>query len=198
MLSKSLKKSIYLIGPQSTGKTTLTQALQQYYGPETPVLEEIARSILNQKKYSADSLLSNQCFQMQTDIFDAQFLEEKSFVDQGKFFISDRNAVDPIVYAKMYSGNPDDWKHFCKSPEWKILRSRYKNQENCLVVLMLPITEFLVDDGTRLMPQDLEEWIEIGNQFQEFLKDQCIPFQVLGENYSGIEERVKKVVFWTE
>jgi len=198
-MSRPLPKSIYLVGPHSTGKSTLTQALLQHYGPETtPVLYEIARSVLKKKNYSADTISSNQCFQMQRDIFEAQFIAEKSLMDQETFFISDRNAVDPIVYTKMYSGNPDDWKLLCNTPKWKKLRTEYKNQDNSLVVLMLPYPEFLVDDGTRKMPKDLNEWTQFGNQFKVFLEDQSIPFRVLGENCSRIEDRVQKVVSWAE
>jgi nicotinamide riboside kinase len=54
-----LKKPIYVVGPQSTGKTTLINALIQRLDIAVPVIREVARRPMQDKGYTQEDVDSD-------------------------------------------------------------------------------------------------------------------------------------------
>lgn len=72
-------------------------------------------------------------------------------------------------------------------PEWAHLSA---NMKRSLVLLCEAGVEWLVDDGTRLMPVDKEEWMAFHHTFCEVLEDAQIPYVVIQNTLAGRKERV--------
>ncbi|KAG7419614.1 hypothetical protein Forpe1208_v003414 [Fusarium oxysporum f. sp. rapae] len=108
--------NIYIIGPQSTGKTTLVNKLQsdlEHWLADTSVdkpqiIPEVARTVLRKHKYSAEDIQTSttRCLELQQLILEAQAEAEKEALRTSSWFISDRSGFDPSVYAKRYAA-PD-------------------------------------------------------------------------------------------
>ncbi|RWA08167.1 hypothetical protein EKO27_g6938, partial [Xylaria grammica] len=99
--------SIYIIGSQCTGKTTLVTALSAYFEQHPPapaaqaqahpgVIKEVARSVLSQHGFTRADIRQSQdrALELQRLILEAQSAAEQS---QGAWFISDRSAMDPVI-----------------------------------------------------------------------------------------------------
>ncbi|SCO82746.1 uncharacterized protein FRV6_06959 [Fusarium oxysporum] len=105
--------NIYIIGPQSTGKTTLVNKLQvdlEHWLVDTSIdkpqiIPEVARSLLVKHKYSAEDIQASKtrCFELQQLILEAQAEAEKEALKTSSWFISDRSGFDPLVYTKGYA-----------------------------------------------------------------------------------------------
>src|SRR5438045_880771 len=105
-LRKGLGRNVYIIGPQSTGKTTLVNALVDSLVGDVPVIREVARTVMQEKGYSRIDVDSNdhdRKFALQYDIFNAQVEKEKELVQADTAFVSDRSAVDTLIYLLHYS-----------------------------------------------------------------------------------------------
>jgi nicotinamide riboside kinase len=191
-------RSVCVVGPQSTGKTTLIDALADRFQGNIPVIKEVARHVMQEKGYTredVDSPNRERRFALQRDIFTAQIEMENSFLVSGRTssFLSDRSAIDPIVYLTHYAG-PDESLRITSTVEWQKARRRYADTQNFLIVLLSPVPEFLVDDNTRYMSKSLEDWHSLTNSFREFLDAQRIPFIEIGENCIDLKERVTLVL----
>lgn len=55
-----------------------------------------------------------------------------------------------------------------------------------------------MNDGTRKMPQNFEEWKQFGEMFAKFLEEEGIPFKRIGEDMKGLNQRVEAVVKWAD
>jgi nicotinamide riboside kinase len=191
-----LCRNMYIIGPQSTGKTTLVNAIALRLGGDIPIIQEVARTVMQEKGYSridVDSDNRDRRFSLQKDIFIAQAEKEVSFIKSGICFVSDRSAIDPLVYLMHYSGS-EELERITSTYEWREVRDRYADTKECLVVLLLPVVAFLVDDSVRYMAKSLEDWHTFASNFRRFMREQGIPFTEMGEDCLDIEERVARVV----
>jgi len=191
-----LGRNIYIIGPQSTGKTTLVNALFKKLGGRVPVIQEIARHVMKEKGYSrtdVDSTDPERRFAMQNDIFLAQLEHEENFLRADVNFVSDRSAIDPLIYLMQYSGT-QMLNRIIRTTEWQNVRKRYSDVKKSLIILLLPIEEFLVDDDVRYIAKSTQDWFSLGMTFQQFLSEQDIPAIELGEQCRDLEERVERVL----
>lgn len=102
-----LMKSIYIVGAQCTGKTTLTQAVAlriktTYPELEIEVINEMARSVHEGQNFTREDVRegSKRCMLLKKLILDAQYGREMD-VDVQAGLVSDRSGVDPLAYASL-------------------------------------------------------------------------------------------------
>lgn len=107
--------NIYIIGAQSTGKTTLVSALDKYFEqhrtysgepvPRPCIIKEVARSVLREHQFTADDIANSKrrALQLQRLILNAQPKPERSFCPE--WYITDRSGLDALAYAHRYVGN---------------------------------------------------------------------------------------------
>jgi len=199
--------NIYIIGAQSTGKTTLVRALQHHFDAyQTPsssssssslptkpqVITEVARGVLVEHSFTAHDITSSpaRALALQELILKAQASAESAALDAGTWFISDRSGVDPIVYARKYVSESAATDLAC-SPEGLVLQSRMKNS---VVIVCEAGVKWLVDDGVRLMPGSWDEWMDTHQLFCSCLKELELKYGVITRDMTDINERVKFVL----
>jgi len=203
---KDYHKNIYVIGPQSTGKTTLVNALEKAFtsGNGTPnrfnrtqpaIIREVARIVLKTYNFTRDDITNSptRALKLQELILKAQVKAEESALNESPekaWFVSDRSGLDPIVYAKIFVGE-DASQQMISSDEWKASAERMKNG---LVILCEAGCTWLVDDGTRLMPQDMEDWLRLNSAFHEVLEKLGINKLVIPKSVPDLQERVQIVL----
>lgn len=163
--------NIYIIGAQSTGKTTIFNELDRLFRSDSHIpstdkpriIPEVARKVLKTHPIATESIRSDasQSLALQTRILAAQFNSERRALRCGSSFISDRSGFDPIVYARRYAGS-EAAAEMMKSAEWLELRDRMSGS---LVVICEAGVGWLQDDGVRLMPEDRGDWIRLHELF---------------------------------
>jgi nicotinamide riboside kinase len=195
-LKMVLRHNVYIIGPQSTGKTTLVKALVDCLGGNVPVIQEVARNVMREKGYSRIDVDSNddeRKFGLQCDIFNAQVEKELVLTQAGTPFVSDRSAVDPLIYLLHYSGR-ETTNRITSKDEWRKVRDRYADTNQSLIVLLSPVREFLIDDDVRYMSKSLNDWHLLAADFRLFLAEEEIPFIEIGKDVLDIKDRVAHVI----
>ena len=100
--SSPSQPAIFIVGPSSCGKTTLCNALADdlQLKPEL-YIQEMARVVMAGQGFTRDDIHT---YAMQNAIMNAQLRAEKEAVRHqdaklGVLFLSDRSAVDPVIYA---------------------------------------------------------------------------------------------------
>ncbi|KAF5555743.1 P-loop containing protein [Fusarium mexicanum] len=197
--------NIYIIGPQSTGKTTLVNKLQADLEHQLvdssidkpQIVSEVARTVLAKHKYSAHDIQTStiRCFELQQLILEAQASSEKEALEYSSWFISDRSGFDPLVYAKRYAA-PGAVQALQQLPAWKDVKAR---MERSLIVVCEAGTPWLMDDGVRLMPGSDGEWMRIFHDFCEMLEGVGLEYFVVPRTVLDIPERAAFVwARWTE
>ncbi|KAF4502471.1 P-loop containing nucleoside triphosphate hydrolase [Fusarium agapanthi] len=205
MSSNAYIPNIYIIGPQSTGKTTLVNKLQAELEhsladssiDKPQIVSEVARTVLAKHKYSARDIQTStiRCFELQQLILEAQASSEKEALETSSWFISDRSGFDPLVYAKRYAA-PGAVQTLQQLPAWKDVKTR---MERSLIVVCEAGTPWLMDDGVRLMPGSDNEWMQIFHDFCEILNGVDLEYFVVPRTVLDISERAGFVwARWTE
>ena len=195
-LKMGLRRNVYVIGPQSTGKTTLIKALVEFFGGDGAVIQEVARNVMREKGYSRIDVDSNddeRKFGLQRDIFNAQVEKELALVQAGTPFVSDRSAVDPLIYLLHYCGR-ETMSRITSTDEWRKVRDRYADTKQSLLVLLSPVREFLIDDNVRYMSKSLDDWHLLATNFRLFLVEEEIAFIEMGKDVLDIKDRVARVI----
>ncbi|KAF8816739.1 hypothetical protein BYT27DRAFT_7154123 [Phlegmacium glaucopus] len=177
--------SIYILGPSSTGKTTLCNALAQKLElEESAYVTEVARHVMKMKGYSRDTISS---LQMQEDIMEAHLLLEEKSVVRHTVRVYDRTAIDPIVYAILTSHDEEEAKrkqhHLTRSANFQKVLQRYRQS---IVVLLKPVAEWLVDDGIR-STENQDKCLQI---YKRLLGELDISYYELGREAMFLPERV--------
>ncbi|RKK68832.1 hypothetical protein BFJ69_g13258 [Fusarium oxysporum] len=204
MNSHSDVPNIYIMGPQSTGKTTLVNKLQgdlghwladtSIDGPQ--IIAEVARTVLAKYKYSAEDIqtLASRCFELQQLILEVQASSEKEALRTSSWVISDRSGFDPLVYAKRYAA-PDTVTQLKELPAWKEVKAR---MESSLIVVCEAGTPWLMDDGVRLMPGSDKEWMQLFHDVCEMLDEVGLQYFVVPRTVLDISEGAELVwAKWT-
>jgi len=197
--------NIYIIGPQSTGKTTLINKLQsdlEHRLADTSIdkpqiISEVARTVLAKHKYSAEDIKTSttRCFELQQLILEAQAEAEKKALKASSWFISDRSAFDPLVYAKRYAA-PGAVAQLQQLPAWKEVKAR---MDTSLIVVCESGMPWLTDDGVRLMPGSEDEWMQTFYSFCEMLGELGLEYCVVPRTVLDISERAALVwARWNE
>ncbi|KAI4179760.1 MAG: hypothetical protein L6R41_007649 [Letrouitia leprolyta] len=198
------RQNIYIIGAQSTGKTTLVTALMTYLeqlrtDPDErairpKVIREVARGVLQRHHYTAEDITSSKsrALELQRLILEAQCQAEEA---AGRdWYISDRSGLDPLVYARRYVG-VEDALALAQGSAWQYLQQKMKGG---LVIVCEAGGDWLIDDGVRLMPQDRDSWLQMHMAFCEMLDELDIMYHVLPVSITSLSQRVDFVVSkWT-
>ncbi|KAI3338376.1 AAA domain-containing protein [Ustulina deusta] len=191
--------NIYIIGSQCTGKTTLVNAISQYLehhpiaSAEPPgVIKEVARSVLTNHGFTRDDIRSSpdRALELQRLIIEAQSEAEKAQLETHSWFISDRSAVDPIIYARKYA-NKEAADMLASSAQWVEMRDRMARS---LVIICQAGVDWLTDDGVRLIPLDSTEWSQLDTEFCLALTDVGIKHHILPIRMRNTDERVQFVL----
>ena len=199
-------KNIFVIGAQSTGKTTIVntveqQILTQHESPlsiacqqqKPTFIREVARNVLISYHFSREDITTSpqRAFQLQKHILDAQFEAEDAASRQlPNWYVTDRSGLDPIVYASMFVGEAAA-SELLASKEWSHLEQKMKEG---MVFLCEAGTPWLVDDGTRLMPKDENAWLEVDRAFRRLLNARKIDYSVIPNHLHDIGARAAMVV----
>ncbi|KAI4131231.1 MAG: hypothetical protein LQ338_001324 [Usnochroma carphineum] len=193
-------RNIYIIGAQSTGKTTLATALAMYFEqhptrlgnnvPKPTVIKEVARGVLQRHNFTAYDIVSSKtrALELQSLILEAQCEAERAASDH--WYISDRSGLDPLVYARQYVGT-DEALALTQEHAWQHLKGRMSSG---LVIVCEAGGEWLVDDGVRLMPQDRDVWLRMHITFCEMLDELSIEYSVLPVSIRDLSSRVEFVL----
>ncbi|KAI4145446.1 MAG: hypothetical protein L6R39_003798 [Caloplaca ligustica] len=196
----SSRCDIYIIGAQSTGKTTLVTALATYFEQHPAdtantlvrpkVITEVARGVLQRHNFTADDIVSSKtrALELQRLILGAQCEAERAACNE--WYISDRSGLDPLVYARQYVGI-NEASTLMREDTWQYLERKMRTG---LVIVCEAGGEWLIDDGVRLMPQDRKNWLEMHTTFCEMLDELHIDFHVLPVSFRDLSSRVEFVV----
>ncbi|TCD62009.1 hypothetical protein EIP91_007627 [Steccherinum ochraceum] len=105
-VSAGTGRAIFVLGPSSSGKTTLCAALAADLAlPPSRYVTEVARHVMRTQGFSRDDTAT---YKMQAAIMHAQLKAEANVLKLGSevevgqqevLLLSDRSAVDPVVYA---------------------------------------------------------------------------------------------------
>jgi predicted ATPase len=192
--------SVYITGAQCTGKSTLVRELkvafhgisQQLEIDEPALISEVARTVLAEHPIATEDIRASpsRSLELQTLILDAQVAVERNALCQSSWFISDRSGIDPIVYARRYTGQESS-AMMMESAAWLESRSR---MEQSLIVVCEAGVDWLEDDGVRLMPQSLDDWMEFHHLFCSILNEAGLYFFVIPRGMKSITERVQLVL----
>ncbi|KAI0517331.1 AAA domain-containing protein [Xylaria bambusicola] len=196
--------NIYIIGSQCTGKTTLVNALCEYFqhhpiaSAKSPTaIKEVARSVLEAHGFDRGDIRNSQdrALELQRLIIEAQSKAERSQLETGSWFISDRSAVDPIIYARKYVSEKAATA-LASSPQWLEMSHRMAKS---LVIVCEAGVDWLTDDGVRLMPLDTTEWQQTHAEFCAVLDGVGLIYHVLPARIKDMDERVQFVLTrWKE
>lgn len=187
---------IYVIGAHCTGKTTLVEAVGAWLQHNMPQISftnirEIARSTLRSHHFNREDVRAGgeRCLRLQKLILQSQSEAEGKCKDVD-LVVSDRSGIDPPVCARLYCG-PEAVEEMMRNEAWTELRSSMRGGT---VVVCEPVEDWLVDDGTRLMPTDKEEWAMTHRLFCETLRQDQIPYVILAAAVTGLDQRVNFVI----
>jgi hypothetical protein len=166
---------------------------EQQYKPT--VIREVARNVLREKHYNRDDIANYppKARRLQELILGAQWEAETSVcesINSHHGYISDRSGLDPIVYAQVFAGDEAS-NSILASKEWQELGDRMKAG---LVILCEAGCSWLQDDGTRLMPDDLESWLRIDLAFRKLLDECKIDYVVCRKDVVQVSDRVQFVM----
>ncbi|RYP05736.1 hypothetical protein DL764_003594 [Monosporascus ibericus] len=198
-------RNVYIIGAQCTGKTTLVNSLEENFDssncgqpgeqmPKPTIIREVARTVLREKKFSRDDITNSpsRALQLQKYILEAQMEAENTASksdNPSPWYICDRSGLDPIVYARVFVGE-EAAEDMLASEEWQELEGRMKTG---IVILCEAGCSWLVDDGTRLMPDGMEDWMRVDDAYRKLLAAREIDYVVCSRNLVSRAERVQLV-----
>ncbi|KAJ6509836.1 AAA domain-containing protein [Mycena vulgaris] len=179
---------IYVLGPSSTGKTTLCNALAKRLGLQgSQFVTEVARKVIKELGLSRENI---GLLEMQKAIMLAHLEREQENGDSSAQ-LCDRSAVDPIVYAIFTAANPADAEARKQAliglPEFQQVLPRYRSS---IFVLLNPVTEWLVDDGFRHVGDQAEVLVI----FREILAELGIRYRQIGWEMRFLPERTSFVL----
>jgi len=189
----SVITEIYIIGPSSTGKTTLCDALASRLGLKAPTfITEVARDVMERDGYTRNDVGK---LEMQVAIMEAQLLRENearaAAARTGRIMLSDRSAIDAIVYAVLNSANEDEgqrrFQKLTNSPRFQLALSTYRQS---VIVLLSPVPEWLVDDGIRSVDNQAQSLAV----FKNVLRKLGIVHREIGPEMKDLDERTTVVM----
>jgi hypothetical protein len=199
-------RNVYVVGAQCTGKTTLVNALEQYYtesnishqhssnSADSPkIIREVARKVLAKYSFTRNDITTSpsRALELQKRILEAQHEAEQLLLadPSSSWYISDCSGIDPIgvctsVCRRRSSGSIAGFI-LLDSPSGKYEAGHcHFCEAGC---------SWLVDDGTRLMPEGDEDWMRVGRAFRHLLDRSGIEYHVIPKDMTDLAERVQLV-----
>jgi nicotinamide riboside kinase len=146
-------------------------------------VKEVARHVMKTQGYTRKDVGS---LEMQQAILEAHLREERKGWNC-PIQLSDRSAIDPIVYAVLTSPDKNEAQRrqeiLMNSPYFKVALPLYRRST---FILLAPVADWLQDDGVRL----LEHQSRCFEVFRRILVELGIPFLEIGAQMRLLEERV--------
>lgn len=202
------KQMIFVLGPSSSGKTTLCNALTEDLNlDQSRYIREVARNVMKTMGFTRADV---DTYEMQYAIMTAQLRAEKDVLSKTKdsdgplILLSDRSAIDPIVYTttSQVPGASDRRRRLLEDMAFQDILPIYKRSLfgkyldlNATTsvdiprveVILQPIEEWFHDDGVR----SLEDPWEYNEQLYATMTELNIPFVTIGEERKDLRERVE-------
>lgn len=174
---------------QSTGKTTLCDALAKKLGLKgSAYVTEVARDVMRSHGFTRDHISQ---LEMQEAIMVAHVEREDEGRGRHSIQLCDRSAVDAVVYAVMTASNDKDAE---TRKERLVSSSQFKNvleiYRRSVVVLLMPVEAWLVDDGTR----SLDNGVQCASIFKQVLNELGIAYREIGPEMRSVAERMVVVM----
>ncbi|KAL0569072.1 hypothetical protein V5O48_012899 [Marasmius crinis-equi] len=203
-------RRIYLIGPSSTGKTTLCNAIAKHLSLPTSVhLAEVARDVIRAGGWTRNDI---GLLEMQQKILDAHAEKEREVIERwegdkdhqkngGVQLLCDRSAIDPIVYAVLTSSkvaapgcSVEDLEktrrdEMVNSTSFQAIFPTYLEPTSHFYLLE-PVEDWLEDDGFRHVGDQLESF----HVFKRLLGELGILYRIIGKEMLDLAERVRFVL----
>lgn len=169
-------KKIVIIGPESTGKSTLCEQLAQHY--QTEWVREYARSYLSSKKvpYTFDNLLEIAKGQIQLEEEGVKALQNSA--KQNPFLFIDTDMQVMKVWCEAVFNQCHNW-----------ILNRIAGRRYDLYLLCNPDVEW-VKDELREYP-DLKTRARLYHHYKEAMVSQTVPWVDIKGNY---EERLQTAI----
>ncbi|KAJ7639976.1 AAA domain-containing protein [Mycena polygramma] len=182
------RAQIYVVGPSSTGKTTLCTALAKRLGLNgSQVVTEVARRVIKALGLGRENI---GLLEMQKAIMLAH-LEQEQQSREGSAQLCDRSAVDPIVYAIFTAANAADAQSRKEAlvdlPEFQRALPRYRES---FFILLDPVKDWIIDDGFRHVGDETR----ILAIFQDTLAELGIRYREIGPSMRFLPERTSFVM----
>ena len=210
-IGSSAERAIFVVGASSVGKTTLCKALASSLEVEPHRhIAEIARHVMNDSGFTREHV---HLYEMQHAIMTAQLKAEQTILhDQSShgsiLLLSDRSAVDPIVYAAIaeaQSSKGNALRLRCDASFQSILPFYRKalfgtcrifcdgstayTRSLCTIVVLQPVAEWLKDDGIRSLEDPWNYNIHLCSTLTEL----GIPFVEISAEMRDLTDRVEYV-----
>ncbi|KAI0359483.1 hypothetical protein OH77DRAFT_1395516 [Trametes cingulata] len=190
--------AIFVLGPSSSGKTTLCDALARRLQLQpSQYIKEVARTVMKTHGFTRHD---TDTYEMQHAIMTAQLVAEKraaAAIAAGEggnstktpLILSDRSAIDPIVYARTSNepGARDRSQRLLDDPALQEMLPAYRSS---LFVVLKPVAEWFEDDGVR----SLEDPWKYNETLFRTLEELGIPYVTIGEETKDISARVEFVL----
>jgi len=188
--SEKQYQSVFVLGPSSSGKTMLCDALFQALKLKPAgYIKEIARKVMNDTGFSRADTAT---YEMQAAIMFAQLKAEVDVLnhasvgdEQGLLLLSDRSAVDPIIYAST-ANTPTAAENRERLLEDSAFQAVLPLYRQSLVIVLKPVQEWMFDDGVRSL-EDPRKYNKVLTQTLKMLR---IRYVEIGEEMKVLEERV--------
>lgn len=154
------------------------------------IIIEVARGVLQKHALTAEHITSSpvKALEMQRLILEAQVLAEDAAGTT--WFIADRSGFDPIIYAKRYVG--DDAA--AELMTCQAFRTLVVSMRHSLVIVCEAGADWLLDDGVRLMPTSMEDWVGFHSLFCASLDSAGVEYSILPYNITTTTGRVGFVI----
>ncbi|OJK00819.1 hypothetical protein ASPACDRAFT_42310 [Aspergillus aculeatus ATCC 16872] len=152
MSTQNQPLNIYLVGAHFTGKTTLVEGLRTHLtdslvaelcgeNGSPAIINELVRDIMRTDGFTASDVRNPTAgLELQKSTILAQHQAEEKL--KGKWYISDRSGINPIVYAEVFLGRPAA-EELTKLKEWRVLRKKMKKA--CVIVCEAPERELAIE-----------------------------------------------------
>jgi HTH-type transcriptional regulator, transcriptional repressor of NAD biosynthesis genes len=163
------KKKICIYGPESTGKSTITLQLAEFY--KTNFVPETAREILSDHRITYDDIPLIACTHAE------RIIDEENKAN--RLFFVDSDVLTTAFYSDFYFGKIPEF------PPWVWSANTFD------IYLMFDIDVPWADDPQRDSKNFREEHKTI---FRRMLEERNIPYVLISGSWDERFERVKKVI----